>query len=439
MVKRGLFAAALSSALLFSAAFAKESAAAHPYPVHAEYRSSANLSKFSQSDLDRRVLEYYRGWKRRYLVREGDLYRVAMNLEDKRVSTSESIGYGMLVAAIFAGADSEAKEIFDGLYRFSRRHPSRICRELMSWKVPTKKGDADSAFDGDADIAYALLIADAQWGGDTGIAYKKEALKIIDAIYRCCVGEHSRLPLLGDWVDPEGELYNQYSARTSDFMLANFRAFYRSGERDGWLEVIEACREALLQIQNDRANRTLLVPDFIRFDKSTKRYAPAPRRFLESEDDSYYYNACRVPLRIGMDALFNGDETSRSIAVRMAGWVWYTSQKSAEGVKSGYRLDGTPIGDYFSPAFAAPLAVAAKCDASLGPMMDAIYEKIADRYDNYYEDTLSLISQLLLSNNFWDPSLFGRRDKSGSDADDREAEPPLDGPYRRNQDSENRE
>ena len=35
----------------------------------------------------------------------------------------------------------------------------------MGWEVPPDEpGGTDSAFDGDCDIAYALLLADAQWG-----------------------------------------------------------------------------------------------------------------------------------------------------------------------------------------------------------------------------------------------------------------------------------
>ena len=70
----------------------------------------------------------------------------------------------------------------------------------MAWTIPEQAGGENSAFDGDADIAYALLLADAQWGSTGIINYKAEALILITAILESTVGPQSRLPMLGDWV-----------------------------------------------------------------------------------------------------------------------------------------------------------------------------------------------------------------------------------------------
>jgi len=60
----------------------------------------------------------------------------------------------MLIVAQMAGYDPEAKPIFDGLWRFARAHPSSG-DAISCLAGADKKGDKpDSAFDGDADIAY---------------------------------------------------------------------------------------------------------------------------------------------------------------------------------------------------------------------------------------------------------------------------------------------
>ncbi len=387
------------------AAWGAEPEAKHPFPAHQHYPGAISPSGYSQRQLDQNLWQYYLHWKKHYLVQEGRRFRVAMDKKDKTRTTSESQGYGMLITAYFAGADPEAKRIFDGLYIFSRLYPSSICHDLMSWEVPEKKkGKGDSAFDGDADIAYALLLADRQWGSDGLINYRKEARKIIDAIMRCTIGRQSHLPLLGDWVDPKGKRYNQYTTRSSDFMLGHFRTFYRFTKEKRWLQVVDACQHAAEDIQNLKENNTSLISDFLYYDRKKKHFFPTARHFLETEDDSYYYNACRDPWRIGTDALLHHDPRSRRIVRQMLYWVWIASGKDPAQIKSGYRLDGTVIGDYPSIAFIAPFGVAAKSDPRMQEYLDAIYDYIRARHENYYEDSISLLSQLVMTNNWWEPA-----------------------------------
>lgn len=401
MIKRVVMAAAL---LWGVCGWADASAPTHPFPSHTHYPDAISPSGYSQRQLDLNLYNYYLQWKKTYVVQEGKRFRIAMDKKDKTRTTSESQGYGMLITAYFAGADKEAHAIFDGLYIFSRLYPSSICSQLMSWEVPEKrKGEGDSAFDGDADIAYALLLADKQWGSKGRIDYKREALKIIDAIMKCTIGKESHLPLLGDWVDPSGKKYNQYTTRSSDFMLDHFRAFYRATGDKRWQKVVTACQSAATDIQNLPKNRSALISDFLRYDARQKHFVPTERHFLETEDDSYYYNACRDPWRIGTDALLYRDITSRRIVQKMLYWVWDTSQKDPANIQSGYRLDGSVIGNYPSIAFIAPFGVAAKTDPRMQEYLDAIYDYIKKRHENYYEDSISLLSQLVITNNWWAP------------------------------------
>ena len=55
----------------------------------------------------------------------------------------------------------------------------------MDWRVPGNGGGGDdSAFDGDCDMAYGLLLADAQWGSTGDIDYAAELTTVLAGILR---------------------------------------------------------------------------------------------------------------------------------------------------------------------------------------------------------------------------------------------------------------
>ncbi len=351
---------------------------------------------------DRDVTNYYKKWKESYLVSEKNgLYRIATDKDNKQRTVSEAQGYGMLILSLMAKKDKNAQSIFDGLWRYARVYPSTICKELMTWQIPEKKGESDSAFDGDADIAYALIVADKVWGSRGVINYKKEANRVLDAIWKCTIGKESYLPLLGDWVDPDGKKYNQYTARVSDFMIGHFKTFYRFSGDKKWLKVAKASQKAIQDVQN---KKTGLVPDFIKYDKKNSRYTPVKDGFLETRDGAYYYNSCRVPLRVGIDAMINDDKVSKEIVKKLSNWIKKTSGGDPLKIKSGFELDGKVIGNYFSIVFVAPFGVAAMSDKSDKKWSEKIYNVVKNRHENYYEDSVALLSMMVMHGIFIDPT-----------------------------------
>ena len=225
----------------------------HPFPQHQVYAPGTlrpNQRTQQQQDDDVRV--FYDHWKASYLVAAGatpsgdPLYRVAFGAtppaRDRTVS--EGQGYGMIIVALMAGHDPQAQTIFDGLWEFALAHPSTIDSRLMDYAVPDSDTGDDSAFDGDADIAYGLLLADRQWQSDGRIDYRAAAATVITAILESTIGPASRLPMLGDWVDPGGVKYNQYTPRSSDFMPAHFRAYGRATANPVWSTVAAGAAKA---------------------------------------------------------------------------------------------------------------------------------------------------------------------------------------------------
>ena len=404
----------------FATVFAAESPN-RPFPQHLTYGKGTILpDQYSREWMDDDVRAFYDYWKGEYLVQAGEdnagnpLYRIALGHPESSsygTTVSEGQAYGMMIVSLMAGYDPNAKSIFDGLWRFAQQHPSSIDPKLMAWRVSAddpQEGDNDSAFDGDADIAYALLLADRQWGSDAEINYAGDARRKINAVYRSTIGPQSKLPMLGDWVEADGSRYNQYTNRTSDLMLANFQAFFRFTQRNKWKIVVKKSRNTAKFLQSTYSPLAGLLPDFIEpVSASDHTPRPADPYFLEgSNDGDYYYNACRVPLRIGMDALLNRNLASKKIVKKISKWAKRSHNGNPYDIRAGYTLDGDPVAgsNYLSTAFIAPLGVAAMNVPAQQTWLNSIYDAVNQEHQDYYEDTLNLLSLLIMTGNFWDPA-----------------------------------
>lgn len=389
-----------------------------PFPYSQPYSDAI----FPVNRSENHIKATYDRWKARYLVGEDrdeeghQVFRIAFGkpgTPNYNQTVSEGQGFGMIIMAIMAGYEEEAQEIFDGLLRFRLEHPSTIDDRLMDWKVPEGGGN-DSAFDGDADIAYGLLLAHTQWGSGDEVNhfnYLEEAQNVIAGIWDSTIGPSSKLPMLGDWVQANGSKYNQNTPRTSDFMPAHFRAFgAATGETADWNAVVSECQDVINTLQQEFSQNaagnpplTGLLPDFA--VKDSNGFKPAPPGFLEGPTDgAYNYNAGRDPWRIGTDAVLNGDPISAEQASLIAIWADDETNGNPQELRSGYRLDGTPLpgSDYFSTFFAAPIGVAAMT-TDLQDWLDAIYDAVYDVQEDYYEDTVTLLCLLVMTGNFWAP------------------------------------
>jgi endo-1,4-beta-D-glucanase Y len=370
----------------------------------------------SREQLDDDVRAAYWRWKARYLERAGSTaggdprYRIKLGVATDQATVSEGQGYGMIIMALMSGEDEDAQAVFDGLWAYVRNHPSENDPRLMDWHIPAQEtpepGEDGSAFDGDCDIAYALLLAEKQWGSSGRVDYRARAAQTITAILESTIGPDSHLPLLGDWVDVDGTTYNQYTTRTSDFMPDHFRAFALFTGDHAWHSVIAATQAVVDQLQAGIAAGTGLMPDFV-VPRSASDHSPQPAQpyFLESPfDGAYYYNAGRVPWRIGVHALLNHDQKSRDQVLMIARWIRVTTEGEPGRIDAGYHLDGTPIYSYFSSFFAAPMGVAAMLDGDGQSWLNAVYDAVREREEGYYEDTVTLLALLVMTHNYWSPA-----------------------------------
>ncbi|MBW7866178.1 MAG: beta-glucanase [Candidatus Hydrogenedentes bacterium] len=382
-----------------------------PFPQHVSYAAGTlRPSHRTQAQQDDDLRAAYDRWKSNYLTRtkEGH-YRVKIGRGANAPTISEGQGYGMVIVPLMAGHDPEAQTIFDGLWGFFNAHRSPADSRLMAWRVNLQRpdrGDGNSAFDGDADIAYGLLLAESQWGGreGNGINYMEEAKRVLDGILDRTVGPASRLPMLGNWFGPDGAPFNQFTPRPSDFMPAHFRAFGQSTGNPVWGEVVAACQRVVDSFQKNVSPTTGLLPDFAVVEPSGA-VRPAPPGFLEKEwDGCYNFNAGRVPWRLGTDALLYGDPVSAAQVKKMADWVLVETAGNPHGIKPGYTLDGSPIAsrNYFSTFFAAPFGVAAMV-AGQQEWLNAVYDAVRLQEQGYYADTVTLQCLIVMTGNYWTP------------------------------------
>lgn len=423
MIARGARAALLAGPLvaLVASPTLAQAPPLKPFPQALTYGTGIYLpGRHTRAEMNDHVRAFYALWKQKYLVDAGlnasgqRMYRVAFGAPGttRHASTvSEGQGWGVTIVALMAGHEPQARGIVDGLYRFARRHPSGIEPRLMTWKVTNGAPDGGntSAFDGDADLAFGLLIASKQWPASTGgVNYANAATSIINGLTARTLGRNSRLPMLGDWVQPAGATYNQYAHRASDLMPVIFKAFHLHTGNAAWDAAANRARTVLNGLQVTYSPNVYLLPDFmqpISTTNTTRR--PADPNFLEGpHDGAFNYNANRVPLRIGLDALLTRNTTSIAIARRLSRWAATTTGGNPLAFKSGYQLDGQPIPgrDYFSTAFVAPLGVAAMVTPAQQTWLDDIYDATRQTQQDYYEDTIALLALLIMSGNFWDPS-----------------------------------
>jgi endoglucanase len=385
----------------------------HPFGSHpAPYAAGSILpSHQTQPALDQAVRAFYDAWKDAYLLSRcgAGRYVVETRVGPGNLTVSEGHGYGMMIAVLMAGHDPDAQRIFDGMFAYFREHPTAFHDHLMSWNQKRSCANAagnDSASDGDLDIAFALLLADKQWGSCGAVDYLAEAEAVIADIEAGELDTTGQYVLLGDWVTPSSGAY--YAAtRSSDFMPDHFRSFAAATSDPTWTAALDQGYEVFDAVQASHSPSTGLLPDFILDPLGTP--APAGADFLEDAGDgSYDYNACRDPWRVATDFLVSGETRAKDVVAPITAFIRTATGNDPSQIRSGYQLGGAPSPgtDYLSMAFVAPLGVAAMVDAAnqawLNDVWDLVVATPADA-EGYYENTLKLLSMIVMSGNWWAP------------------------------------
>ncbi len=392
---------------------------ARPFPQHVQYVPGAILPTATQTDLDAATGRFYDSWKAQYLEPgcvPGQYYiHYSVDTPPRvtnSISISEGHGYGMLITALMAGYDQEAKVHFDGLYGYFTNHFSARTPWVMSWNQVGPKcantPDADSASDGDLDIAYALLLADRQWGSAGNINYLQAATNVLLAALRADFNPINHSVLLGDWASDPQNPTDYFATRSSDFVVNHFAAFHAATGDATWLAVRNECYDLVNEMQTRFSPLTGLLPDFISHTDASPQ--PAPPDFLEGRyDGEYFYNACRAPWRLALDYLVGGDTRALTAVSRINQWIRQRTGGDPRQINAGYFIrTGEPLPDQDQNVlpFNAPLAVSAMVSATNQVWLDALWQDLnsplaGDR--TYYGNNLTMLCMLALSGNWWSP------------------------------------
>ncbi|NOZ45868.1 MAG: T9SS type A sorting domain-containing protein [Chlorobi bacterium] len=401
----------LTFAILFYSIMLAGQTPNFPFPSHTSYSGNyIQPDNYSQAQLDNQAKLFYDEWKATYLKNDcgnTDQYYVYSGSGAKNVS--EAQGYGMMIVAYFAGYDPNAQTYFNGLLNFYKAHPSYINSNLMDWQQVTctdnASSDDDAASDGDIDIAFALLLAHAQWGSSGAKNYLEKALVLIDAIMQDEINQNTWSVKLGDWCNTNSPSYF-YGTRTSDFIIDHFKVFECATNNNNWNNVVNTCYDLIDEMQNNYSTTTGLLPDFI-VNVNTNA-EPAEANYLEDTyDGDYYYNACRTPWRIGIDYLLNGDERAKNAINKINTWLIDATNADVANISNGYFLNGTSIYDWNDATFIGPLTVAAMLNTNNQAWLNSLYSELVDNNNladgDYYSNTLKLLSMITISGNYWIP------------------------------------
>ncbi|MEJ2567720.1 MAG: glycosyl hydrolase family 8 [candidate division WOR-3 bacterium] len=351
-----------------------------PFPQNVDYPYGYQTSVISTEDIQ----DMYDKWKSSFIKYCNGMYRVSTDNDSE--TRSEGMGYGMILSAYFGEQD-----LFDDLFAFYKSKRTSQALGLMAWQV-TCSGilDYGSATDGDLDAAYALIVAYAQWGGD----YLVEADNILaiikdDYFFTCGGSVYTMSPGCngGHWGGCDLTDVSYYSP-------GYFEVFAEATEDDFWYD---AADDAYTILNNGADATTGLVPDWQSYDGVAGGDPPSGR------DDYYHYDACRVPWRMALDYIWNGNMDAHDFCYKISS---FADGIGAESIVDGYELDGTATGSYNNSPFVGGFAVGGMSYSQ--SMVDNFASRLlyldgVGWDDQYYNLSLRCLYSLVLTGNFWDP------------------------------------
>ncbi len=360
-----------------------------PFPQNRESPRCGYPAGYRNQDLQ----VAYARWKRDTVTADG----AGGHLRVKRPNepglepdstVSEGIGYGMLNAVYM-----NDQTLFDELWKYERMWLDD--NGLMDWYINAAGTDrlgTGAATDADEDMAFALVMADRQWGGsgtlDRGyLDYARDQVQRFwdHEIYEgklARAGDH-----WGDW----------NNLNISYFAPAYYRVFAQlDGNQAGWDAVIKTVYDTIdnaLNAHNGNQDNGL-VP------------AWCSSEGVPGDPGNYQYDSCRTPFRIALDYCWFGEPRARDYVAKTTGFF---AAIGVDAIADGYDLDGTPHPANpggRSAAFVGPAVVGAMAIDSQSAFVDRGYAVlIGDDLlagGRYYEESWQVLSLLMLTGNFLD-------------------------------------
>ncbi len=328
-------------------------------------------------------------------------------------TVSEGIGYGMLIAVYM-----DDQSLFDNLWNYEKGNLDD--NGLMNWAPgPGTSGGPNctgGATDADEDMAFALVMADKQWGGQgsIGTTYLSAAQGQIQKIWATEVDQYK-------WLKPGDHFGDRTVQNISYLAPAYYKIFANVDPKscpagtddqyamkngcDGWPAVITqsyaTISDALNSANGNQSNG--LVPAWC----DDSHGAPCSVvTTVSGEPFNYQYDSCRTPFRIGLDACWFGDSNAQAYVAKTSAFF---APLGASGILDTYNLDGTAASGAKPNAapFIGPAAVGAMSSgATYQSFVDGSYSLLATgtalQGGEYYAQSWTVLSLLMMTGNFLD-------------------------------------
>jgi endo-1,4-beta-D-glucanase Y len=341
-----------------------------PFP-QAHVSSTCTPPNYNSDD----VAHAYEQWKSHFFTSDGKVH----SPENSNAVLSEGTAYGMLIAVYM-----NDETMFKAIWAYAQ---TKLIDGLMTWTDSGASGG--SASDADEDMAYALLMAEKQWGG-----YQSAAVAMIGKMWSREVRNNHLTP---------GSNYSDDSLwNPSYFAPSYYRAFARATASDSsqhWMAVLDA--GYMLLASASGANG--LVPNW------TNNQGQGSSAH-DSDGPYYGYDACRTPFRVALDYCENSEPRAKTYLDKVVGF--FSAHASS---RDGYTATGdNPPGSLGDN----PAGMAFKGPPLVGAMEGAFGNYLSNGYIGLVNSTTTLIntsgvfsyfngswgtlSFLSLSGNFWD-------------------------------------
>lgn len=375
------------------------SASAFPFPQDRRFGPCVFPSNAGSAD----AKKAYEAWKSELVTADGAGGHLRVRRPDSPgaevgSTVSEGIAYGMILSVMM-----DDQSLFDELWKYSQQWLDG--NGLMHWYIDAageKPLGTGGATDSDEDIAWALVMADRQWGGQGSLdePYIEAAKRQIQAIWSFEV-DHDH----GDLLRP-GDQWGKVIFNPSYFAPSEYRVFGEvTGEVEAWGRVIDRGYEATLASLSEAAGNADngLVPAWC--DKNG-----APAEPWDGGPTNYQYDSARTPFRIGLDYCMFAEPRALTYVEKTSAFF---AGIGAGAITDGYDLDGTPHPDPDSDpdgpqsaVFVGSAAVGAMSKADHGPFVEDAYGRVATgellARSRYYNLSWTALTLLAMSGNLVD-------------------------------------
>lgn len=384
-----------------------------PFPQNREQSRCIYPTLYRNED----VMAAYQQWKADTVTTDGakigenQYRRVKRTMEpglEAGSTVSEGIAYGMMIA-VYMGDQA----LFDDLWKYEQSFLDR--NGLMDWYINaagTERLGSGAATDADEDMAFALLMADKQWGGMGSLTktYLQTAKEQITKIWNHEVYDYKHLKPGDTWGD--GGTIN-----ISYFAPYYYRLFAKvdTANTMNWTNLLEQSYATLakaLNATNGNENNGL-VPAWCDADGK-----PNPGVFQSGAPTHYQYDSCRTPFRIGMDWCLFGEPRAKDYVTKTS--TFFSGAGGVAAIVDGYDLNGMPRPEFQkgemstiqSAAFVGPAGVGAMAmpasthQAFVNQAFAALSTKKLLVGGTYYDLSWTVISMLMMTGNFIDLTMY---------------------------------